>query len=309
MSRIALEHEPMRRLTTTAVLFLFLSVPVCAQDMDLAQVLLPGENWELLGEGYKFTEGPAADADGNVFFTDVPNDRIYKIDTRGEVSLFVENSARTNGLMFGPDGRLYGCRNGERKIVAYAADGSLEIIASDVDSNDIVVSSTGAIYFTDPSHGQVWYVSPNREKRVVAEGLKPNGVILWPDQSTLVVTDAVEPVLWTFRVEANGSLMYKERYYLPLRMVPGAKRTGSDGMTVDDEGRLYVATLAGIQMFDPIGRMGGVIARPHVAFTSNVVFGGHGFNSLYATSRDKVYRRKVKPVGTPNSLRAIARAK
>lgn len=87
--------------------------------MPLSQVLIPGEEWQLLGEGYTFTEGPAADRQGNVYFTDDRESRIYRIDAGGEITLFAENTARTNGLMFGPDGRLCGCRNGDRQIVAY----------------------------------------------------------------------------------------------------------------------------------------------------------------------------------------------
>src|SRR4029079_16910078 len=162
----------------------------------------------------------------------------------------------------GPDGLLYGCRNGDKQIVSYDAQAKVQVVANDVNSNDLSVAGNGAIYFTDPPGGRLWYISPDRQKRVVAEGLRPNGVILWADQGMLVVTDSTEPVLWAFRVEADGSLTCKERYYSPLEMRPGSDRTGSDGMTVDSRGRLYVATLAGLQFFDPTGRPSGTIANP-----------------------------------------------
>ena len=294
------------------ITFLILSVIANAafsQDMPLTQVLTPDENWQLLGEGYKFTEGPAADAHGNVYFTDVPESRIYKIDTDGKVTLFAKDTAKTNGLMFGPDGRLYGCRNGDKQIVRYAADGSFESVADGVDSNDIAVGSDGAIYFTDPPNQQVWHIAPKGKARVVAKGFRPNGIILWPGEGTLVVTDSEQPHLWTFRIEADGGLKFKERYYMPLRMLPGAELPGSDGMAVDDRGRLYVATYAGIQMFDPTGRMGGVILKPQNRFLSNVTFGGPKFDFLYVTCSDKVYRRKTKPTGTPYFLRNAASKK
>ena len=275
-----------------------------AQDMPLTQVLIEGEGWQQLGAGYRFTEGPAVDRAGNVFFTDIPNSTIHKIDVDGNVTLFAENAARTNGLMFGPDGKLYGCRMGEKKIVAYAADGSFETIAEDVSSNDLVVTSEGTIYVTDPPNGQVWFIDWERKKRVVAKGLEPNGIILWPREGTLVVTDRSRPHLWTFRVEQNGSLSHRDRYYLPLMLPSGRNRPGSDGMTVDGDNRLYVTTYAGVQMFDPTGRMGGVIAKPQPGSLSNVVFGGPGFQFLYVTAGDKVYRRRVKPVGAPYFLRA-----
>ncbi len=269
-----------------------------AQDLALNTVLIDGQDWELVSAGHKFTEGPAVDATGQVFFTDIPESKIHKIDLEGKVSLFLENSQKTNGLMFGPQGKLYGCQNGARKIVAFDHTGKAETLAEDVDSNDLVVTRAGSIYFTDPKGGRVWYISQQREKRVVAEGLKPNGVILSPDQSTLVVTDAIEPTLWAFRVEVDGSLTGKDRYYGPLRMVDGQPGTGSDGMTVDTAGRLYVTTRAGLQMFDPIGRMGGVMHKPQPnGPLSNVCFGGPKRNYLYVTAGDKVFRRLTQATG------------
>lgn len=286
------------------VMLILPCLPAAAQDMPLTQVLIDGEDWDLVAEGYKFTEGPAVDAKGHVFFTDVPESKIYKIDTAGKVTLFADQTARTNGLMFGPDGRLYGCRNADKQIVAYKADGNYDVIAEGVNSNDIVVNSQGEIYFTDPPNQQVWFVSRTGEMRVVAKGFRPNGIIMWKGEGTLVVTDSDVPHLWTFRIEKDGSLDHKERYYMPLTLPSGAKRPGSDGMAVDDAGRLYVATLAGIQMFDPTGRKGGVIAKPQRRFLSNVVFGGPKFDTLYVTCSDKVYRRKVKPTGTPYFLKS-----
>ncbi len=294
----------MKQLIVAVLMTLGMTSSLLAQDMPITQVLIDGKGWELVGEGYKFTEGPAVDAAGNVFFTDIPNDRIYKIDLEGKVSVFVENSAKTNGLMFGADGRLYGCRNGEKKIVAYKPDGSFDTLAEDVNSNDLVVTSKGTIYFTDPPGQRVWFIDGKGEKRVVAEGFRPNGVILWPKEETLVVTDGDKPHLWTFRVEADGGLSNQAPYYRPLQIPTGRDKPGSDGMKVDDEYRLYVATAAGIQMFDPTGRLGGTILKPEPNKPlSNLVFGGPKFDILYATCGDKVFRRQVKPISRPYFLR------
>lgn len=279
----------------------FCGAPLAAQDMPLSQVLEEGADWELVSEGHRYTEGPAVDASGTIYFSDVPASKIYKIDLDGTVSVFVENSARTNGLMFGTDGLLYGCRMEERQIVAYAADGTHTVVATDTDSNDLVVAPDGGIYYTDPPGLRVWYISPapERDRRIVAEGFKPNGIVLWPDGQTLVVADVGNPWLWTYRVEADGSLTYPEKYYGPLRMVPGQEGPGSDGMTVDRFGRVYVATHAGLQMFDPTGRMGGVILKPQAKKLSNAAFGGKDRKYLYVTCSDRVYRRLTKSAGVP----------
>ena len=281
---------------------LFATVSVSAQDLALNGVLLEGEDWQLVSEGHKFTEGPAVDAQGQVYFTDIPESKIFKIDLDNKVTLFAENTQKTNGLMFGPDGKLYGCQSGSRKIVAYdVSTGQAETITEDIDSNDLVVTRDGALFVTDPPGGRVWYIAPNKDKRVVAEGIKPNGAILWADGGTLVVTEATEAHLWTYRVEADGSLTQRDRYYGPLRLLPGQDRPGSDGMTVDTVGRLYVTTRAGLQMFDPIGRMGGVILKPQREKPlANVVFGGAQRDTLYVTCGDHVYRCKTQAIGLPS---------
>ncbi|MEQ8788990.1 MAG: SMP-30/gluconolactonase/LRE family protein [Pirellulaceae bacterium] len=273
-----------------------------AQDMPLRDLLIEGEDWVLVAEGYKFTEGPAVDPAGNLYFTDVPNSKILKVEmnndgAEGEVSTFVEESGRTNGLMFGPDGRLYGCRNGERQIAAWSADGAMTVLAEDVDSNDLVVNSAGGVYFTDPKGQQVWYLDPQGKKQVVDKGLTfPNGLILWPDEQTLVVDDTRGEHLWNYRIGDDGKLSVKQPYST-MQLPPGRTDSGADGMTVDSRGRVYVATHAGVQVFDTQGRLSGVIAKPQSAFLSNVVFAGPQLDQLVATCTDKVFRRKVNAQG------------
>jgi sugar lactone lactonase YvrE len=288
----------MHRLLQFALAFALLAPAIVrAQDMSVSGVLIDGQRWQLVGEGYKFTEGPAVDAEGQVYFTDIPNNRIHKIGLDDKVSVFAENTAGTNGLMFGPDGLLYGCRNGEKRIVTYDKNAQVQTVAEDLNSNDLVVAGNGGIYVTDPPGGRVWYIDAKREKRVVAEGIKPNGVILWPDQGTLVVTESAEPILWTFRVERDGSLTGKDRYYGPLQVSPAGGGPGSDGMKVDSIGRLYVTTRMGLQMFDPTGRLGGTILKPHAGPLSNVCFGGKNLDTLYVTAGDKVFKRRVQATG------------
>ncbi|HEX3871302.1 MAG TPA: SMP-30/gluconolactonase/LRE family protein [Pirellulales bacterium] len=269
-----------------------------AQDMVLSQILIDGEPWQQVAEGFKFTEGPAVDSDGNLFFTDIPNNRIYKHDVASNTTeVFVDSSGAANGLMFGPDGLLYACQNGNRRIVAYDASGKETVIAEDVDSNDLVVGRSLSIYLTDPKNHRVWYISPSRQKRVVDEGIeRPNGIILWTDQQTLVVDDSAGKHLWAFRIEGDGSLTDKAPYYT-CRLAPGQTASRADGMTIDSAGRLYVASLVGLQVFDPTGRLIGVILKPQTGPLSNVVFAGPKLDTLYVTAGDKVYRRKVQAAG------------
>ncbi|MEO7145252.1 MAG: SMP-30/gluconolactonase/LRE family protein, partial [Bryobacteraceae bacterium] len=233
------------------------------QQHFVTDILDPASGWEVASSGHKFTEGPAVDRSGNVFFSDIPNNRIFKIATEGKVSVFKENSGGTNGLMFGPDGRLYGCQNGRRRIVAYSPDGAETVLAEDVDSNDLAVNRNGEVYFSDPPNKRVWFIDAKGEKRVVADKIFefPNGVRLSPDQSLLLVNDTKNKWIWSFQVQPDGSLKNGEPFYR-LETRDDSSVSGADGMTLDSVGYLYVATRLGIQICDQPGRVVGIINLP-----------------------------------------------
>jgi gluconolactonase len=281
-----------------------------AQDMPLSQILIGGEGWQLAAEGYEFTEGPAVDAEGNLYFVDVPASKIFKLDmTTREVSLFADETGRASGLMFGGDGRLYACQNGGRKIVAYDSAGKAATICDDIDVNDLVVTRDNHIYVTDPKNHRVWHVDPNGKKTIADEGIaRPNGIILWPDQRTLVVADSAGDRLWTFAIADDHTLAFKQPYYTlqltTAAIQAGSSATGADGMTVDREGRVYATSQAGLQVFDTQGRLSGVLSRPQEKSLSNVVFAGPQLDWLAVTCTDKVYLRKTKTAGVSNLLRS-----
>ena len=131
------------------------------------QVLGEGSEWQVVSEGHGFTEGPAVNGKGEVFFSDIPNSRIHKIGLDGKVSVFAEDTGKANGLMFGPDGRLFACAAGKKQITAYDESGKSSVIVEELNFNDICIAQNGNIYVTDPPHKQVWLIKPNGEKRVV----------------------------------------------------------------------------------------------------------------------------------------------
>jgi gluconolactonase len=271
--------------------------PAGPANQPVMNLLIPGEGWQIVGEGYKFTEGPAANSKGEVFFTDIPNSRIYKIGLDGKVSLFKENTGEANGLMFGPDGKLYACQNGKKRIVAYDMDGKETIVTEDIQSNDLTVTSKGEIYVSDPNNKQVWFVNAKGEKRIVDTGIaRPNGVVLSPDQSLLLVADTAGQFVYSFQIQPDGSLTHKQPYFY-LHLADGATQSGADGMTVDTQGNLYVTTQVGLQFCDQAGRVNGIISKPQRAWLSNVVFGGPNLDELYVTCNDKVFKRKTKAKG------------
>lgn len=267
----------------------------------ITSILDPASAWEVVSQGHKFTEGPAVNQDGSVFFTDIPNNRIHQVGAGGKVTVFKEDSGGANGLMFGRDGRLYAAQNGRKRIVAYPPGGAEAVLAEDVNSNDLAVTSRGGVYFTDPPGKRVWFIDAQGNKRVVHQGLQfPNGVRLSPDEALLYVADSSTRWVWSFQVQPDGSLAQGEAFFhleLPDDLESGLLRSGADGMTVDTEGYLYVATNLGIQVCDQTGRVVGIIGKPGTGSPSNVVFGGPDLQTLYVTSGDKVYRRRLRRKG------------
>jgi gluconolactonase len=272
-----------------------------SKNNTLASLLIPGQDWQLVAEGYRFTEGPAANAKGEVLFNDVPNSKTYKIGLDGKVSLFLADSKRGDGQAFGPDGRLYAAAGGEQKIIAYDADGKATVIADDLRGNDLVVAHNGNIYVTHPGWNgtdpsRIWLIKPGGEKRVVDTGLRfSNGVTLSPDQTLLYVDDMRSHWIYSYQIQPDGSLQYKQRYYW-LHVPDTEEDSQADGMRVDRDGRLYVATKMGIQVCDQAGRVNAIIPTPN-GKSSNITFGGENFDILFATCGDKVYKRKLKVKG------------
>jgi gluconolactonase len=271
-----------------------------SKNTTLAALLIPSEDWQLVSEGYRFTEGPAVNAKGEVFFNDVPNSKTYKIGLDGKVSLFISDTKRGDGQIFGPDGRLYSVASAEEKIIAYDPAGKATVIAEGIKGNDIVVAKNGNIYLTNPGSGadrsKVWLIKPNGEKKVVDTGLLfSNGITLSPDQTLLYVDDMRSHWVYSYQIQPDGSLQHKQRYYW-LHVPDTADESWADGMRVDRDGRLYVATRMGIQVCDQAGRVNAIIPTPNGKL-SNITFGGENFDTLFATCGDKVYKRKLKVKG------------
>ena len=262
----------------------------------MTAILLPGEDWQLVSRGHSFTEGPAANARGEVFFTDIPKNRIHRVGLDGQVTVFAENTGGANGLMFGSDGKLYACANDRKAIVAYDDQGQAETLVEGAESNDLIVLEDRG-YFTDPGNKQIWFVGPSLEKSVVDTGIAfPNGLITSPDQSLLYVADTRGRFVYSFQIQPDGQLAHKQRFF-HLRLGDADPDSGADGLAVDTQGRLYVTTRLGIQVCDPVGRVNAIIPKPSPGWLSNVKFGGPGLDELYVTCQDKVFKRKTRAKG------------
>ncbi|MBM3979500.1 MAG: gluconolactonase [Planctomycetes bacterium] len=265
---------------------------------QLQEILIPGEGWKLVGEGYKFTEGPATDAKGNVVFNDVGASKTYKV-VDGKPVEWLADSKRGDGQRFGPDGKLYANSAAESKVLAWDADGKATEFAGGFKGNDLVVLANVAVYATapfDPPTSKVYYVSPKGEAKVVDTGLKfANGITVSPDQTLLYVADSRTHWVYSYVIQADGALANKQKYY-HIYQRDTDDDTGADGLRCDRDGRLWVATRAGLQVCDQAGRVNCIIPTPN-GKVSNLTFGGADMDTVYATCGDKVYSRKVKVKG------------
>ena len=276
-----------------------------SKNQFLNDLLIPGEDWELVDEGYKFTEGTAANAKGEVFYQDIPTSKTYKVDVNGKLTALNTDAKKASGTSFGADGKRYTVAGKTNQILSYDANEKEAVIADSIAGNDLVVANNGNIYVTSPDGttkpSKLYLIKPNGEKMVVDEGLKfANGVTLSPDQTQLYVTESASHWVWIYKIKPDGTLAYKQHYGW-LHEPDTEENAWSDGLRCDTAGRVYVTSRLGIQIMDQIGRVNVILPLPPSAFNpSNVCFGGPDFNILYVSYGDKVYRRKLKTRGANN---------
>ncbi len=271
-----------------------------SKNQMLGDILVPGKDWELAGEGYTFTEGIVANAAGEVFFQDIPNSKTYKISLNGKISMLPLHSKRGSGTCFGPDGNRYVVAGETKQILSYNTKDKETVVADTTPGNDLVVARNGNIYITSPDGrekpSKLYLIRPNGAKVLVDEGLKfANGIALTPDQTQLYVTESASYWVWIYKIQADGTLAYKQRYGW-LHVADTDDNAWSDGLKCDRDGRVYVTTRLGLQVLDQTERVNAILPLPSGP-PSNVCFGGANFDMLYVTCGDKVYRRQLKSQG------------
>jgi gluconolactonase len=273
-------------------------------------ILAPGAKLEKLADGFAFTEGPAADAQGNVFFTDQPNDRILKWSVDGKLSTFLQPCGRSNGLCFDRQGNLWACADAKNELWSITPAGKVTVVVKDYQGNllngpnDVWIRPDQGLYFTDPFYKRsywkrgpkeqdgecVYYLAPDRKQlvRVVNDMKQPNGIIGTPDGKTLYVADIGANRTYAYEIQADGTLANKRLFC----------KLGSDGMTLDNEGNVYL-TGKGVTVFDAQGKQ-----IEHIAvnepWTANVCFGGKDRQMLFITASRALYgiRTRVTGVGS-----------
>jgi gluconolactonase len=284
------------------------AVAACSAQ-DTPSIIAAGAEAKKLAGDFKFTEGPAADAQGNVYFTDIPANRILKWSVAdGTLSTFLENSGGANGLYFDKDGNLLAAQGGERRIVSISPKGEITVLADKYDGkkfnspNDLWIDPNGGVYFTDPRYGSrdgmeidgehVYYLTPDRKKvvRVIDDMVRPNGVIGTANGRRLYVADHGANKTYSYRIAGDGTLSDKQLF----------AEQGSDGLTLDARGNVYL-TGKGITVYNRRGEKVAEIQVPEGP--ANLTFGGPNGQTLFITARTSLYSIPTEARGARTPIR------
>ena len=267
---------------------------------------------ELVQDGFAFTEGPAWEPkSGTLFFSDIPNTAIHRVQPDGTVVKWTGDSKHTNGILITAKGRMLGCQM-DGQVVEYSLeDGSAKVLASQYGGkrfnapNDLTVDGSGGIYFTDPlfraptplpqTVQAVYYIAADGQVSRVSEDLAaPNGIGLSPDGKQLYVCPSRQAEMLVYDLLGPGKLS-APKTFCSLKQPEGKSGTGADGITLDVEGNVYITTNLGVQIFSPRGRFLGLVSFEQQP--ANVCFGGPDWKTMYVTARTAVYRVKMPIAG------------
>ena len=284
-----------------------LLLPYPSRSADHTSIIAPGAQVEKLADGFAFTEGPACDRDGNVFFTDQPNDRILEWTIDGKLKTFMQPCGRANGLSFDRHGDLWACADENNGLWRIKPDRTVTVVVQQFEGhllnapNDVWIRPDGGLYFTDPWYKRsywkrgpteqpcegVYFLGPTHQQlmRVASNLVRPNGIIGTPDGKTLYVSD----------IDAKKTYRYEIQRYGPLANKTLFCELGSDGMTIDDAGNIYL-TGDGVTVFDPSGRKIEHIPISE-SWTANVCFGGKDRHTLFITASKGLYALKMRVKG------------
>ena len=274
---------------------------------DAPKVVEAGAQLHLVSNQFTFTEGPAAGKEGNIFFTDQPNNKIWEYDINGKLSLFMDKTGRSNGMYFDKKGNLISCADEKDELWSISKNRKVTVLLKDFKGhrlngpNDLWVDNKGGVYFTDPYYQRdywkrtkpdidgekVYYLPPGKKEAFIVDSLlkKPNGIIGTPDLKRLYVADISGNKTYQYKINPDGTLSHRTLFV----------SQGSDGMTMDNQGNIYLCG-KGVTVFDKEGEKIGYIPVPE-KWVGNTTFGGKYRNILFITASESIYTLQMKVKG------------
>jgi len=300
----------MKKLIFSLLLIVF-TVSCTAKDKSYIDGIGPISPVKKVQGDFQFTEGPASDMEGNLYFSDVSANKIYMMNKDGEISVFLEPSGHANGLMFADKNNLTVCQMDGQLVSVNVETKEITILTDKYEGNrynapnDLVVDKTGGVYFTDPlfrapqplpqKKQAVYYINPDGKVKLLLDDLKaPNGIILSPDEKTLYVIPSMQKDMRAYPVISPG-ILGEGKIYCELSQAKGRNNSGGDGVSIDSKGNLYIASELGIQVFNAKGKLLGIIEFPEQP--ANVTFGGPDMKTLYVTARTSLYSSEMEIYG------------
>ncbi|MGZ3821207.1 MAG: SMP-30/gluconolactonase/LRE family protein [Mucilaginibacter sp.] len=303
----------MKRISFAFLVVVFIAIPFLSSAKTMIDTPQTGglydanEKLRLISKQFSFTEGASVDKKGNVFFTDQPNNKIWEYSVDGQLSVFMEDALRSNGTYFDKNGDLISCAETKDQLIAITPKGKIKVLVEDFKGhrlngpNDVWVAPNGGMYFTDPYYqrdfwdrqkpdvdGQnVYYISKGSKAAVmvVSDLKKPNGIVGTPDGKFIYIADIEGNKTFKFTISSDGSLYNKQLFI----------EQGSDGMTLDERGNLYI-TGKGVTIYSPAG-----IKIAHIdideSWTANLCFGGRNKDVLFITASKAIYILHMKVKG------------
>ena len=278
-----------------------------SQQLDSIKTVAPGAKLVQVSNQFTFTEGPAVNKKGDIYFTDQPNDKIWEYSSDGKLTVFMDKTGRSNGLYFDKKGNLLACADEKNELWSIDTKKNVTVLLTNVQGhklngpNDLWLDPKGGIYFTDPYYqrdywerkkpdidGQkVYYLPKGKQEPVVVDGdlKQPNGIVGTPDGRSLYVADIRASRTYKYQINADGSLTNRQLFV----------EQGSDGMTLDNQGNLYLSG-KGVTIYSPSGTKLGNIPVPS-RWVGNICFGGKDRTTLFITASESIYTLQMQVKG------------
>ncbi|MCB1211318.1 MAG: SMP-30/gluconolactonase/LRE family protein, partial [Verrucomicrobiales bacterium] len=263
------------------------------------EILLPGEDWQLVAEGFKSTRGPSTNAKGEVFFADTTADKIHRIGLDDQVSLFADKTGNAHCVTVAADGTLFTISEKSGKLMRYDASGKSSVVLEGLTGHSILAHPNGNLYVTDNDNnkpnngGSVWLIQDGQKKQIDA-GIKfATGMAFRPDQWLLSVAEGHSKWAYSYQIADDGSLVNKERFF-HLHVQDWDDDAGAESICYSQEGRQFIATKSGIQISADDGPTQVILTVPGQGRVTGVAIGGKDKDTLYAFCMNKIWARKIQ---------------